>query len=185
MSSVVKSVRWHLVTKVPSHVRFLLAPSFRFCDAIHVGRPTAVFPCPLIAVGLLYLEVLWSSVPLTIARKMVFTAIHPHPVDVLTFMSAPNFANAARILPIPFLTHYGSIFYPQVLRAQYFARTFAFRPLYFQYFTSRGGGGGGRAPIEAFHAQHSAIGARHWLACHVPLAYDCNHPPTVLKGLHP
>src|ERR1035441_1789235 len=166
-------------------MRFLLAPSFRFCDAIHVGRPTAVFPCPLIAVGLLYLEVLWSSVPLTIARKMVFTAIHPRPVDVLTFMSAPNFANAARILPIPHLTHCGSIFYPQVLRAQYFARTFAFRPLYFQYFTSRGEGGGGRAPIEPSHAQRSAIGARHRLAWNIPVAYDCNHPRTTPKGLHP
>src|ERR1035441_8330129 len=47
VSSVVKSVRWHLVTKVPSHMRFLLAPTLRFCDAIHVARPTAVFPCQI------------------------------------------------------------------------------------------------------------------------------------------
>src|ERR1039457_1384779 len=42
----------------------------------------------------------------------------------------------------PLLTPCGSIFYPQVQRAQYFARTFAFRPLCFQYFTSRGEGEG-------------------------------------------
>jgi hypothetical protein len=35
-------------------MRFLLAPTLRFCDAIHVGRPIAVFRCPLFAVGLLY-----------------------------------------------------------------------------------------------------------------------------------
>src|ERR1017187_4575055 len=46
-------------------------------------------------------------------------------------------------MPIRSLTHCGSIFYPQVSRAQYFALTFAFRPLCFQYFTSRGEGGGG------------------------------------------
>jgi hypothetical protein len=95
-------------------MRFLLAPSFRFCDAIHVGRPTAVFPCPLIAVGLLYLEVLWSSVPVTIAKKLVFTAIYPHCAVASTVISAPTFANAARILPIPLVNLCGSIFYPQV-----------------------------------------------------------------------
>src|ERR1039457_14273 len=48
----------------------------------------------------------------------------------------------------PLITHCGSIFYPEVQRAQYFARTFAFRPLCFQYFTSRGEGEGGRAPLR-------------------------------------
>src|ERR1017187_7914710 len=50
-------------------------------------------------------------------------------------------------MPIRSLTHCGSIFYPQVSRAQYFALTFAFRPLCFQYFTSRGEGGGGLYPF--------------------------------------
>ena len=166
-------------------MRFLLAPTVHFCDAIHVGRPTAVFRCPLIAVGLFYLEEIWSSVPVTIARKLVFTAIHPHLEDVITVVSAPTFADVARILPIPFLTHCGSIFYPQVLRAQYFARTFAFRPLCFQYFTSRGEGGGGCAPIEPLHAQRSASRAWRWLAWNIPMARIAITPPTRPKGLHP
>ena len=88
-----------------------------------------------------------------------------------------NFANPARkslrlnILPAS-LT--GSIFCPDFrLSPPVFSRFYEYR------------GGGGRAPIEAFHAQHSAIGARHWLAWNIPVAYDCDHPPTVLKGLHP
>jgi len=165
-------------------MRFLLAPDFRFCDDIHVGRSTAVFRCPLFAVGLFYLEEIWSSVPVTIARKLVFTAIHPHLEDVITVVSAPTFADVARILPIPFLTHCGSIFYPQVLRAQYFARTFAFRPLCFQYFTSREEGEGG-APTESSHVQRSAVGTRHWRAWNRSLAYVCIHPRTRPKGLHP
>src|ERR1017187_844161 len=62
------------------------------------------------------------------------------------------------------LTCCGSIFYPQVQQAQYFARTFAFRPLCFQYFTGGGGGGGGRAPCEPptrlFPRRNRGLGTR-------------------------
>ena len=92
VSSVVKSVRWHLVTKVPSHMRFLLASTFHVCDPIHVGRPTAVFRCPLIAVGLLYLENLWRFVSVNVSRKMALTAIRQHFMATIAVYSTAMFA---------------------------------------------------------------------------------------------
>jgi hypothetical protein len=100
----------------------------------------AVFSCPLIADGLLYLEDVWSSVPVTISRKMASVAIHADCFAEISVTSTSSFAHAA--LQISPLTYCGSISYPQVPRGQYFADTFAFRPLCFQDFTSIGGGGG-------------------------------------------
>ena len=113
----------------------------------------AVFRCPLIAVGLYYLEVLCPSVPVTISKKMGFPVIHLHYVAAIAAISTSTFADTTwlertrssqfgtNISETSTLTPYGSIMYQQVQQVQYFARTFAFRPLCFQDFTSMGGGG--------------------------------------------
>ena len=73
-------------------MRFLLASTFHVCDPIHVGRPTAVFRCPLIAVGLLYLENLWRFVSVNVSRKMALTAIRQHFMATIAVYSTAMFA---------------------------------------------------------------------------------------------
>jgi hypothetical protein len=55
----------------------------------------AVFRCPLIAVGLLYLEGVWSSIPVAISSKMVSSVILPHFVAAVLAISTSIFADAA------------------------------------------------------------------------------------------